>query len=55
MPELPEVEVVRRSLDNFTFAVVKIIKVDILNHIKLRYPINQKLKKTLKKAKNYIY
>ena len=49
MPELPEVEVVRRSLDTLICGL-KIIKVDILNN-KLRYPINQKLKKVLKKLK----
>tara|TARA_B100001029_G_scaffold175102_1_gene176113 strand:+ start:481 stop:1347 length:867 start_codon:yes stop_codon:yes gene_type:complete len=49
MPELPEVEVVRRSL-NTLICGLKITKVDILNN-KLRYVINPKLKKVINKQK----
>ena len=49
MPELPEVEVVRRSLNTFICGL-KIKKVDIFNN-KLRYIINPNLKKVLKKQK----
>ena len=51
MPELPEVEVVRRSLKNFYYWQ-KIKKVDILNS-NLRYKIDDKLKKALKNKKLY--
>ena len=49
MPELPEVEVVRRSLDTLICGL-KIKKVDILNN-KLRYVINPKVKNVLKNLK----
>ena len=49
MPELPEVEVVRRSVDTLICGL-KIKKVDILNN-KLRYVINPKVKNVLKNLK----
>ena len=49
MPELPEVEVVRRSLNTFICGL-KIKKVDIFNN-KLRYTISSSLKKALKNKK----
>jgi len=49
MPELPEVEVVRKSLNNLICGLT-INKVDIFND-KLRYKITKKLKKVLKNQK----
>ena len=49
MPELPEVEVVRRSLDSLVCGL-KIINVDILNN-KLRYKIPKTIKSALKNRK----
>ena len=49
MPELPEVEVVRRSLKKFIIGK-KIKKLDILNN-NLRYKIDDKLKIFTKKQK----
>ena len=49
MPELPEVEVVRRSLDNI-ISGLKINKVTILNS-NLRYKISRNLKKATERQK----
>ena len=49
MPELPEVEVVRRSLSNF-IPGMKINKVHILDD-KLRFKISKDLKKNIEKQK----
>ena len=49
MPELPEVEVVRRSLDNF-IAGLKINKVRIFNR-NLRYKISRDFKKVVQGQK----
>ena len=49
MPELPEVEVVRRSLSNF-ISGLKINKVDIFNS-NLRFKISKNLKKNIEKQK----
>ena len=46
MPELPEVEVVRRSLSNLILGL-KIKKVTIFSK-KLRFKLSKNLKKTLK-------
>ena len=52
MPELPEVEVVRRSLSNFITAKNK--KVRIFNN-NLRYTLSKISKKTLKNKKSHLY
>ena len=49
MPELPEVEVVRRSLSNF-IPGLKINKVNIFNS-NLRFKISKNLKKNVEKQK----
>ena len=53
MPELPEVEVVKKSLSK-TISDLTIKNIEILNKY-LRYKINEKLMKKMVKSKFYLF